>query len=110
MKTLILSSAIALMMSLNLVAAPDGTKTSSNTRVHIFQTNTESVDVYVAKNAGDIVKIKIYSESGTKLISTRLKKENTKYIRFKLNELPKGKYKVCVEKENEILSSMLVNR
>lgn len=110
MKTLIFSTAIALMMTLNLAAAPDGTKVSTSTKVEIFQTNPESVDVYVAKNTGELVQIKIFSESGTQLMTTRMKKQNVRYIRFHLNELPKGSYKVCVVKDNETISSLDVNR
>ncbi len=110
MKTLIFSSAIVLMMTFNLAAASDGTKAFSTTKVEIFQTNPESVDVYVAKNAGELVKIKIYSESGTQLMTTRVKKQNARYIRFHLNELPKGSYKVCVEKDNETISSLDVSK
>lgn len=110
MKTLIFSTAIVLMLSLNLVAATDGTKDSSVTKVQIFQTNPESVDVYVAKTTGDLVRIKIFSESGTQLMTTRVKKQNTKYIRFYLNELPKGTYNVCVVKDKETLSSLNVTR
>jgi hypothetical protein len=110
MKTLIFSSVIALMMSLSFTASADGTKVSNNTQVHIFQTNQESVDVYVAKAAGDLVRIKIYTESGTQLMTTRVKKQNTRYIRFHLNELPEGNYKVCVEKDNQILSSLKIKK
>ncbi len=110
MKTLILSSAIALMMMLNLTAYAEGTKVTNSTQVQIFQTNKESVDVYVAKAAGDLLKIRIYSESGTQLMSARVKKQKTRYIRFHLNELPEGNYKVCVEKDNKVLSSLKVVR
>jgi hypothetical protein len=110
MKTLIFSTAIVLMMTLNLAAAPDGTKTSSTTKVEIFQTNPESVDVYVAKNAGELVRINIYSESGTRLMTTRMKKQNVRYIRFHLNELPEGSYKICVEKDDETISSLDVSK
>jgi hypothetical protein len=110
MKTLIFSSAIALMMTLNLAAAPDGTKVSSSTKVEIFQTNPESVDVYVAKNAGELVKINIYSESGTRLMTTRVKKQSARYIRYHLNELPEGAYKVCVEKDDKTISSLEISK
>lgn len=110
MKTLILSTAIALMMSLSLSAATDGTKTTSATKVQIFQTNPESVDVYVAKISDDLLKIRIYSESGTPLMTTRVKKQKTRYIRFHMNELPEGKYKVCVEKDNEPISSFNISK
>lgn len=110
MKTFIFSTAIALMMSLSFTANADGTLPSGNTQVHIFQTNQQSVDVYIAKAAGDVVKIKIYSESGTQLITTRVKKQNTRYIRFHLNELPEGTYRVSVEKDNHVLSSMKVSK
>ncbi|MFH1121154.1 MAG: T9SS type A sorting domain-containing protein [Bacteroidota bacterium] len=110
MKTFILATAIALMMSLNLAASTDGTKSNSSTRVQIFQTNLESVDVYVSKNTGDLVKIKIYTESGTPLMTTRVKKQSTRYIRFHLSELPQGTYLVSVEKDNTVLSSMKVSK
>lgn len=110
MKRIILSTAIVLMMSLSLSANADGTKTSSATNIQIFQTNKESVDVYVAKAAGELVKIKIYSESGTQLMNTRVKKQNARYIRYHLSELPAGTYKVSVEKGNEVLSSLIVSK
>ncbi|KAF0194822.1 MAG: hypothetical protein FD166_3343 [Bacteroidetes bacterium] len=110
MKTLFFTSAIALMMMFNLTLKAEGTKVSGNTSVQIFQTNKESVDVYVAKAAGDLLKIKIYSESGTRLMTARVKKQNTRYIRFHLNELPEGNYKVCVEKDNQVLSSLKVSK
>jgi len=110
MKTLILSVAIAFMMSLNVAASNEGANDTSATRVKIFQTTQQSVDVYVAKNAGDLVKIKIYSESGTSLMSTRIKKEKTKLIRYHLNELPEGSYTISVEKNNQVLSSLKVSK
>ncbi|MBK6347946.1 MAG: hypothetical protein IPN08_13450 [Bacteroidales bacterium] len=110
MKTLFFSSAIALMMMLNLTAKAEGTRVSNNTQVQIFQTNKQSVDVYVAKAAGDLVKIKIYSESGTQLMTARVKKQKTRYIRFHLNELPEGNYKISVEKDNQVLSSLEVSK
>ncbi len=110
MKTIILTTAIALMMTISLSATADGTKPSSPVNVQIFQTNTESVDVYVAKAAGELVKIRIYSESGTQLMNTRVKKQNARYIRYHLNELPAGKYRVSVEKGSEVLSSLIVSK
>lgn len=110
MKTLVFTTAIALMMSLNLAASTDGTKSSTATRAHIFQTNLESVDVYVTKDGDDLVKIRIYSESGTLLMTTRVKKQNTRYIRFHLNELPSGTYNVSVEKDKEVLSNMEISK
>lgn len=108
MKTLIASITIAIMMMLSLTVVAEGTKVSNSTQVQIFQTNKESVDVYVAKAAGDLVKIRIYSASGTQLMSTRVKKQKTRYIRFHLSELPEGSYKVTVEKDHQVLSSLNV--
>lgn len=110
MRTITLSIAIALMMTINLSASADGTQPTSPTNVQIFQTNTQSVDVYVAKAAGELVKIKIYSASGTQLMNTRVKKQSARYIRYHLNELPAGTYKVCVEKGDEVLSSLIVSK
>jgi hypothetical protein len=110
MKTLILTTAIAMMMSFNLSAAPEGIKDSANMKVEIYQTNPESVDVYVAKTNDDLIKIKIYTETGSKLMVARVKKQSSRHIRFYMNELPEGKYFVCVEKDNETISKFTVNR
>jgi|GEM_PF-968904 len=105
MKKLMITSAIALLFALNITAATDGTKLSGQTKVQIFQTNKQSVDVYVAKPQDDLVKIIIESESGAKLMTTRVKKQNARYIRYHLNELPDGNYKVLVTRNNEVLKS-----
>lgn len=110
MKSFIFATAIALMMSFSVAASTDGTKSTSATRAVIFQTNQQSVDVYVAKKAGELVKIRIYDESGSRLMTTNVKKQATRYIRYHLTELPSGNYTVSVEKDNEILSSMKVTK
>jgi len=110
MKTLIVATAIAMMFSLNLNASPDGTTTKSSAKVHIFQTNTESVDVYVAKTPGELVKISVTSESGTPLIKARVKKQSSRYLRFHMNELPEGNYIVKVEQNGEIISELKVSK
>lgn len=110
MKTLIVATAIAMMFSLNLNAAPDGKNAKSAAKVHIFQTNTESVDVYVAKTPGELVKISVLSESGTPLIKARVKKQSSRYLRFHMNELPEGTYIVKVEQNGETISEMEVSK
>ncbi|MBL7904600.1 MAG: hypothetical protein JNL22_06215 [Bacteroidales bacterium] len=104
MKTQILAAVAALFMLLSLSASAEGNKTAPKPNVKIFRNNSESVDVYVAKPAGELLKIVIYSESGTRMMTTRVKKQSTRYIRYYLNELPKGNYKVSVLKDNESIA------
>lgn len=110
MKTSVLTIALTLMLSVSLMASTDGTRISKAANVQIFRVNTESVDVYVAKPAGDLLKIRIYDASGTQLMSTRVKKQKTRYIRYHLNDLPDGNYRVSVEKENQVIASMTVSK
>lgn len=104
MKKLTVATAVALMMILSFTAIAGEQKKSDSPNVKIFRNNTESVDVYVAKPAGELLKIVIYSESGTRMMTTRVKKQSTRYIRYYLNELPKGNYRISVLKDNESIA------
>lgn len=108
MKTILLTAALSMLFALGVNASADGTSAKAQVRTHIFQTNPESVDVYVAKPAGDLVKIVVSSNSGTPLMKVRVKKQKTRYIRFHLNELPAGEYTVNVEQDGQSISEMKV--
>lgn len=108
MKTIILTAALSMLFALGVNASADGTSAKAQVRTHIFQTNPESVDVYVAKPAGDLIKIVVSSNSGTPLMKVRVKKQKARYIRFHLNELPAGEYTVNVEQDGQSISEMRV--
>ncbi|MEA5109828.1 hypothetical protein SDC9_28171 [bioreactor metagenome] len=110
MKTFIFATAIAMMLSISLQASTGGKTGTMKAKVHIFQTNTESVDVYVAKIPGQLVKVTICSESGTPLMKTRIKKQGSRYLRYHLNELPAGTYNVLVEQDGEVISEMNIQK
>lgn len=108
MKTIILTTALSMLFVLGVYASADGTSAKAQTRTHIFQTNPSSVDVYVAKPAGNLVKIVVSSNSGTPLMKVRVKKQKARYIRFRFNELPTGEYKINVEQDGQSISEMKV--
>jgi len=110
MKTYIFATAIAIMLSISLQASTGGKTGTMKAKVHIFQTNTQSVDVYVAKIPGQLVKVTIFSASGTPLMKTRIKKQSSRYLRYYLNDLPEGCYDVKVEQNGEVISEMKIQK
>lgn len=104
MKTLVLTTVLSMLMAFSAFSSPEGFTAANGTTVRIFQTNPESVDVYVSKAPGELVKILVCSESGNTLLKTRVKKQSARYIRYHLSDLPAGSYRVKVEKSGEILS------
>ncbi|WP_367328059.1 hypothetical protein [Lentimicrobium sp.] len=110
MKTYIFATAIAMMLSISLQASTGGKTGTMKAKVHIFQTNTQSVDVYVAKIPGQLVKVTIFSASGTPLMKTRIKKQSSRYLRYYLNDLPEGCYDVKVEQNGEVISEMKIQK
>lgn len=109
MKKIFLMCAIAFTMTLSTLAANQEQAETLKTRVHIFQTSVESVDVYVRKEPGQLVKVLITSQKGIPLMKTRIKKQDARYLRYYLNELPQGTYKVKVLQDGEIISEMELN-
>lgn len=110
MKTFILFAALALLLSTAVNASNDGTTTSSETKVHVFQNNTESVDIYLSKNSDESVKIRIESEAGDALLKKSVEQDGNRYFRYHLNELPEGKYLIKIEQAGKVISSTTISR
>ncbi len=110
MKTFIFFAALALLLSTAVNASNDGTTTSSETKVHVFQNNTESVDIYLSKNSDESVKIRIESEAGDALLKKSVEQDGNRYFRYHLNELPEGKYLVKIEQAGKVISSTTISR
>ena len=108
MKTMILTTAIALVLSFSLSAATNGaTEKSDTTKVRISKSSTECVDVYIIKPGDEVVKIFIRGNSGTSLMKTRMKrKQHKRTLRYYMSELPSGEYAVEVEQNGKLISSM----
>ncbi|HAH57650.1 MAG: hypothetical protein PHW35_12030 [Lentimicrobiaceae bacterium] len=112
MKTMILTTAIALILSFSLSAATNGTtEKSDTTKVRIFESNTGCVDVYIIKPGDEVVKIFIRGKSGTSLMKTRMKRnQHKRMLCYHLSELPAGEYAVEVEQNGKIISSLEIIR
>lgn len=116
MKTLILTTALLVISALSFAQfpqenAPDSCSyVADDLRVVIFQNNDSTVTLKMAKNPGELIKIRI-REEGTKLIhNRRVKTYAAARLVYDLHEFPVGDYVFEIVKDKEVVFSKTVSR
>lgn len=116
MKTIILTTALVVIATLSFAQFPQSSAPDSccyvanDLRVAIFQNNDSTVSIKMAKNPGELVKIRVI-EDGTKLIhQRRVKSFAVADLVYDLHEFPEGKYTIEIVKDKKVVYSKNVTR
>ena len=116
MKTLILTTALVVLSALSFAQFPQKNAPDSccyvadDLRVVILQNNDSTVTLQMAKNSGDLVKIRI-KEDGSKLIyNRRVKNFAAANLVYDLQQFPEGDYVFEIVKDKEVVYSKTVTR
>ncbi len=116
MKTLILTTALVVLSALSFAQFPQKNAPDSccyiadDLRVVILQNNDSTVTLQMAKNSGDLVKIRI-KEDGSKLIyNRRVKNYAVANLVYDLHQFPEGDYVFEIVKDKEVVYSKTVTR
>jgi len=116
MKTLILTTALVVLSALSFAQFPQENAPDSccylanDLRVVIFQNNDSTVTLKMAKNPGELIKIRI-KENGSKLIhNRRVKNYAAASLVYDLHEFPVGDYVFEIIKDKEVVFSKTVSR
>ena len=116
MKTIILTTALVVLSALTFAQFPQKNAPDSccyvagDLRVVIFQNNDSTVTLKMAKNPGELVKIRI-KEDGTKLLhQRRVKNHAIARLVYDLREFPVGDYVFEIVKDKEVVFSKTVTR
>ena len=116
MKTLILTTALVVIAALSFAQFPQSEVpdsccyVSEDLRVAIFQINDSTVKLKMAKNPGDLVKIRI-KEDGKKLLHTRrVKSFAAANLVYDLHQFPEGEYVFEIVKDKKVVYSQIVTR
>jgi len=115
MKTLILTTALVVFTTLSFAQESvkeldDSVKlVKSDIEVALLQNSEDQVKLLMAKEPGELVKVKVY-EDDKLLYQRRIKKAGTAHITYDISQFPDGTYVFQVEKDKEVVYSKSVSK
>jgi len=115
MKTLILTTALVVLTTFSFAQQTkpevnDALKPeNTDIEVAILQNTHDQVNILMAKEPGQLVKIKVY-EDNKLLYMRRVKKAGTANIKYDISEFPDGQYVFQVEKDKKVVFSAKVRK
>ena len=115
MKAIILAAALAVSTTLSMAQE---TTTDNQSKSHmktqdlevaLIKSATDEVSLFMAKEPGTPVKIKVY-ENNKLLYVRRVKKAGTANIKYNISQFPDGEYTFKIEKDKDVVYSATVQK
>jgi ribosomal protein L24E len=115
MKTIILTFALAIITSLTFAQFPQSDSPDSccyvtkDLRVAIFMDSDSIVNIKMAKNPGEVIKIKVM-EDNKLLYQRRIKSHEIANLKYDISQFPNGKYEFEIIKDKEVVFTKTIEK
>jgi hypothetical protein len=116
MKTLILTTALVVITALSYAQFPQKNAPDSccyiteDLRVVVFQNSDSTVSLQMAKQPGEVIKIRIRKDDNKLLYQNRVKSHTIARLTYDLHEFPVGDYTFEIVKDKEVVFAKKVSR